>query len=83
MQTERKRLEDERTKYRNQFVDAFNSWRHESDERLQMLLAEQHRADSALKELRQWHPMAEAIQQVTEQLRQLAVRKRMMLSRLL
>ena len=66
LQTERKRLEDERTKYRTQFVDAFNSWRHESDERLQMLLAEQHRADSALKELRQWHPMAEAIQQVTE-----------------
>ena len=76
LQTERKRLEDERTKYRNQFVDAFNSWRHESDERLQMLLAEQHRADSALKELRQWHPMAEAIQQVTEQLRQLAVNEK-------
>ena len=40
-QKERKRLEDERTKNRNAVMDAFNSWRHESDERLQMLLAEQ------------------------------------------
>ena len=73
LQKERKRLEDERTKNRNQLLDAFNGWRHESDERLQMLLAEQHRADSALKELRQWHPMANEIKQVTEQLQQLAV----------
>ena len=73
LQKERKQLEDERTKNRNQLMDAFNGWRHESDERLQMLLAEQHRADSALKELRHWHPMAEAIKQVLEQLQQLAV----------
>jgi len=52
-------------------MDAFNSWRHESDERLQILLAEQNRADSALKELRQWHPMADEIKQVDEQLQQL------------
>ena len=76
LQKERKRLEDERTKNRNQLLDAFNGWRHESDERLQMLLAEQHRADSALKELRQWHPMANEIKQVTEQLRQLAVNEK-------
>ena len=73
LQTERKRFEDERTKNRNQIMDAFNSWRHESDERLQMLLAEQHRADNALKELRQWHPMAEETRQVKEQLQQLAL----------
>ena len=76
LQEERKRLEDERTKNRNQLLDAFNGWRHESDERLQMLLAEQHRADSNLKELRQWHPMAEEIKQVTEQLQQLAVNEK-------
>ena len=76
LQKERKRLEDERTKNRNQFLDAFNGWRHESDERLQMLLAEQHRADSTLKELRQWHPMANEIKQVTEQLQQLAVNEK-------
>ncbi len=76
LQKERKRLEDERTKNRNQLLDAFNGWRHESDERLQMLLAEQHRADSALKELRQWHPMANEIKQVTEQLQQLAVNEK-------
>ena len=73
LQKERKRLEDERTKNRDQLWDAFNGWRHESDEHLQMLLAEQHRADSALKELRQWHPMANEIKLVTEQLQQLAV----------
>lgn len=73
LQKERKRLEDERTKNRNQLMDAFNGWRHESDERLQMLLAEQHRTDSALKELRQWHPMADEIKQVAEQLRQLGL----------
>ncbi len=76
LQKERKRLEDERTKNRNQFLDAFNCWRHESDERLQMLLAEQHRADSTLKELHQWHPMANEIKQVTEQLQQLAVNEK-------
>ncbi|MBR0077106.1 MAG: ATP-binding protein [Bacteroidales bacterium] len=73
LQIERKRLEDERTKNRNHVLEAFNGWRHESDERLQMLLAEQNRADSALKELRQWHPKADEIKQVTEQLQQLTV----------
>ena len=57
LQIKRNRLEEERAKNRNQVMDAFNSWRHESDERLQMLLAEQNRADNALKELRQWHPI--------------------------
>ena len=73
LQIERKRLEDERSKSRNHVLETFNGWRHESDERLQALLAEQHRADSALKELRQWHPMADEIKQVTEQLQQLTV----------
>ena len=76
LQIERKRLEDERTKNRNQLMDAFNSWRHESDERLQLLLAEQHRADNVLKELRQWHPMADEIKHVAEQLQQLAVEEK-------
>ena len=76
LQVERKRLEDERTKSRNQLLDAFNSWRHESDERLQMLYAEQHRADNALKELRQWHPMASDIKLVNEQLQQLKLEEK-------
>ena len=76
LQIERKRLEDERTKSRNQLLDAFNSWRHESDERLQMLYAEQHRADNALKELRQWHPMASDIKLVNEQLQQLKLEEK-------
>ena len=73
LQIERKRLEDDRTKVRNQLMKAFNSWRHESDERLEILQKEQHRAESALKELRQWHPMADEIKQVIDQLQQLDV----------
>lgn len=73
LQVERKRLEEERTKGRNQIMDAFSSWRHDSDERIQMLMAEQHRRDSALKELRQWHPMADEIRQMKEQLLQLEI----------
>ncbi len=76
LQIERKRLEDERTKSRNHVLETFNGWRHESDERLQALLAEQHRADSALKELRQWHPKADEIKQVMEQLQQLTVEEK-------
>lgn len=73
LQKERNRLEDERTKSRNAVMNAFDNWRHESDDRLQMLLAEQNRTDNAVKELRQWHPKAEKTKQVLEQLRQLEV----------
>ena len=52
-------------------METFNSWRHDSDERLQMLLTEQNRTESALKELRHWHPMANEIKQVDEELQQL------------
>lgn len=74
LQIERKRLEEERTKNKNQLMDTFNIWRRESDERLQLLFAEQHKAESALKELRQWHPMADEIRLLTEQLQQLDVK---------
>lgn len=73
LQIERERLEDERTKNRNRVMEVFNGWRHESDERLEILQTEKQRADSALKELRMWHPKAEEIKQVTEQLQQLTV----------
>lgn len=73
LEKERKRLENERTKSRNAVMDAFNNWRHESDERLQMLLAEQSRADNAVKELRQWHPKAEEMVRVKGQLQQLEI----------
>ena len=71
LQKERKRLDEERTKNRNHIMDSFNSWRYESDDRLQILLNEQHKADNALKELRLWHPMADEIRHVDEQLLQL------------
>lgn len=71
LQAERKRLETERTKGRNRLTESFNSWRHESDERLQLLTAEQHRADQALKELRSWHPKADEIGQIMKQLQEL------------
>ena len=71
LQQERKRLEDERTKSRNLIMDAFNSWRHESDERLELLQKEQNRTDNAVKELRQWHPKADEMALIKEQLQQL------------
>ena len=40
---------------------------------MEILQKEQHRAESALKELRQWHPMADEIKQVIDQLQQLDV----------
>ena len=67
----RKDLDEKRTQSRDQIMDASGKWRHESDERLQMLIVEQNKADSALKELRRWHPMADEIKQVDEQLMQL------------
>ena len=71
LQIKRKSLEEERTRNRNQVMETFNSWRHDSDERLQMLLIEQNRTENALKELRHWHPKATEIKQVDEELQQL------------
>ncbi len=71
LQIKRKSLEEERTRNRNQVMETFNSWRHDSDERLQMLLIEQNRTENALKELRLWHPRANEIKQVDEELQQL------------
>ena len=73
LQKERKRLEDERTKNRNLITDAFSGWRHESDERLELLQKEQNRTDNAVKELRLWHPKADDMNQVKQQLQQLEV----------
>lgn len=75
-QSERKVLDENRTKNRNQLMEAFNSWRHESDERLGLLQAEQHKADNVLKGLRQWHPMADEIKQMDEQLLDLNLREK-------
>ena len=73
LQKERKHLVDERTKSRRLIMDAVRSWRHESDERLELLQKEQNRADGALKDLRQWHPKSGEAEQIKEQLRQLDV----------
>lgn len=71
LQKERNRYEDERSKGRNHIMEEYRVWLHESDERLQVLLYEQHRAGNALKELRQWHPMADDLKLVAAQLLQL------------
>ena len=73
LQKERKRLEDERTKNKNMLIDAFNNWRHESDERLELLQKEQNRVDNAVKELRLWHPKADEMALIKEQLQILEV----------
>lgn len=71
LQIKRKNLEEEYIKNRKLIMDAFNSWRHDSDERLQILLVEQNKADSALKELRHWNPKADEIKQVDDELQKL------------
>ena len=71
LQTKRKKLEDERTKGRNRLMEDFSNWRHESDDRLELLQKEQNRADLSLKDLRLWHPKADEIKQVVSQLEQL------------
>lgn len=67
-QNKRKQLEDERTIGRNMLMESFSTWRHSYDERLQFLLAEQHGAEHALKELKQWHPLAEEMARITKDL---------------
>ncbi|MBQ6204374.1 MAG: ATP-binding protein [Prevotella sp.] len=76
LQKERKRLENERTKGRNAIMDAFNSWWHESYDRLELLQKEQSWAEQSLKELRSWHPKADEIKQVVYQLQQLDVKEK-------
>lgn len=71
LQQVRNRLDEERTKGKNQLIEAFECWRSESDDRLNMLRDDQYRADSELKALRTWHPMADDIKQIDDQLRQL------------
>lgn len=71
MQAKRNILEDERTRGRNLLMESFNNWRHESDDRLELLQKEQSRADQSLRELRLWHPKADDIKQVVAQLQQL------------
>lgn len=68
LQGRRKKLEDERTSSRNQTMDAYNTWRRESDERLHLLYNDQHSADNAVKELRHFHPRGEEIQQIDKDL---------------
>jgi len=53
LQIKRKSLEEERTRNRNQVMETFNSWRHDSDERLQMLLIEATEIKQVDEELQQ------------------------------
>lgn len=73
VQVKRDQLDKERTKNRNQQMEVYRNWQRESDERLQLLIGEQHRADNALRELRQWHPKAEDMKLVVDDLQQLVV----------
>lgn len=70
-QSRRSQLEDERSTGKNLLSESLNTWRHDSDERLQLLLAEQYHTDHALKELKTWHPMAKEKEQVSEELQRL------------
>jgi len=76
VQIKRDQLDNERTKNRNQLSMVYNGWRKESDDRLQSLIGEQHRADARLRELRQWHPKSEDMRLVAEDLQQLVVQEK-------
>ena len=76
LQQERNRYEEERSKNRNLVMNAYRAWSLESKERLHSLTAEQYRADSRLKELRQWHPKEDDIKLVKEQLQQLDINEK-------
>lgn len=56
LQIKRERIQTEASKLRDNLIVDYNNWRKESDERLRLLSDDQHRADSALKELNRWHP---------------------------
>lgn len=71
LQAKREVQEEERTRGRNQLMESFNNWRHESDDRLELLQKELSRAEQALRELRLWHPKADEISQVRARLQQL------------
>lgn len=73
LQHERSILETKRTKDRDLIMKEFINWRHESDERLQAFMIQQHHAESALKDLQRWHPKANDIKKLIEQLQQLDV----------
>ena len=76
LQQERNRYEEERSKNRNLVMNAYRAWSLESKERLHSLTAEQYRADSRVKELRQWHPKENDIKLVKEQLLQLDINEK-------
>ena len=76
LQQERNRYEEERSKNRNLIMNSYRAWSLESKERLHSLTAEQYRADSRLKELRQWHPKEDDIKLVKEQLQQLDINEK-------
>lgn len=76
LQQERNRYEEERSKNRNQVMNLYRTLSLESKERLQGLIAEQYRADSRVKELRQWHPKENDIKLVKEQLLQLDINEK-------
>lgn len=73
VQIRRDQLDNERSKNRNQQMEVYRNWQRESDERLQLLIGEQHQADNALRELRQWHPKSEDMKLVLDDLQQLNV----------
>lgn len=72
-QEERTRLDEERTKNRNRVMEAYSSWLHESDDRLLRLQKSENNCENALKDLQHWHPKADELKIVKDQLQQLEV----------
>lgn len=69
----RDRIQVEASELRDNLIKDYNVWRRESDERLRLLLDDQHRADYALKELTRLHPKEEDKNAVKDELHKLDV----------
>lgn len=75
LQTKREAYDNNRSINRNQITNEYNDWRNNSDNRLKQLIEEQHIADKALRDLKQWHPKAKEAQQISEELQSLVMLK--------
>ena len=73
LQIKREHIQAEASKLRDNLIADYNAWRNESDDRLHLLMEDEHRADSSLKELNRWHPKETEKASVKEELHKLDV----------
>ena len=73
LQIKRERIQADASKLRDNLIADYNAWRKKSDDRLHLLLEDEHRAYSSLKELNRWHPKEAEKSTIKEELHKLDV----------